>query len=51
MCSNIDTPRGIEALTTWLIKFPDDLPDDMPVNFIIDSLSEVMAEEQHLPIW
>jgi hypothetical protein len=40
--SNIDTPHGIEVLTTWLTEFPDDLPEDMPVNFIIDSLTEVM---------
>jgi hypothetical protein len=43
MYSNTDTPHGIEVLTTWLTEFPDNLlPEGMSVDFIIDSLSEVM---------
>jgi hypothetical protein len=42
MYSNIDTPHGIEVLTTWLTEFSDDLPEGMPIDFIINSLTEVM---------
>jgi hypothetical protein len=42
MYANIDTAHGIDVLTTWLRDYPDDLPEGVPVEFIIDSLSEVM---------
>jgi hypothetical protein len=42
MYSNIDTEHGIEVLTQWLRDYADDLPDCMPVDFIIESLAEIM---------
>jgi hypothetical protein len=42
MYSNIDTRHGIQVLTSWLRDYRADLPQCMPVDFIIKALAEIM---------
>jgi hypothetical protein len=42
MYSNIDTKHGIKVLTQWLHNYGDNLPTCMPVDFLIESLAEIM---------
>jgi hypothetical protein len=43
MYSNIDTDHGVEVLTRWLTQWRAELPDSMPVDFILASLEEIMT--------
>jgi hypothetical protein len=42
MYSNTDTNHGVEVLTYWLTMYCNELPDSMPVEFILASLKEIM---------
>jgi hypothetical protein len=42
MYSNIDTEHGIQVLTSWLRDYCADLPQCMPVDFIIKALAEII---------
>jgi hypothetical protein len=42
MYSNIDTQHRIQVLTSWLRDCRDDLPQCMPVDFIIEALAKIM---------
>jgi hypothetical protein len=42
MYSNIDTEHGISILTRWLTEYRAELPPSMPVDFILESLTEIM---------
>jgi hypothetical protein len=42
MYSNIDTDHGVTVLTQWLTDYRNELPPFMPVDFIIESLTEIM---------
>jgi hypothetical protein len=42
MYSNIDTDHGIDVLTQWLRDYRDNLPKCMPVDFVIEALTEIM---------
>jgi hypothetical protein len=42
MYYNIDTDHGVEVLTRWLTQYSHELPDSMPVEFILASLEEIM---------
>jgi hypothetical protein len=42
MYSNIDTDHGVDVLTRWLNDYRDELPAFMPVDFILESLTEIM---------
>jgi hypothetical protein len=42
MYANIDTPHGIEVLTSWLRNYSDELPRSTPSDFLIAALNEIM---------
>jgi hypothetical protein len=43
MYSNIvDTKHGIQVLMSWLRDYRNDLPQCMPVDFLIKTLAEIM---------
>jgi hypothetical protein len=45
MYSNIDTDHGIYVLTRWLRDYRNDLPKCMPVDFVIEALTEIMRSD------
>jgi hypothetical protein len=42
MYSNIDTDHGVNVLTRWLTEYRNELPPRMPVDFILESLTQIM---------
>lgn len=40
--SNIPNELGVEAITYWLEKFPEELPDRFTKDFVLDSLSFIL---------